>query len=68
MAVGASTDAPQAYKANSNSDMLRVGDLISIYSEDTFGYVYNKRYLSICIFENILFDKSKLKRCGIFSF
>ena len=46
MAVGASADTPQAYKANSNSDMLRVGDLIAMYSEDTFGYVYNKRYLS----------------------
>ena len=52
MAVGASADTPQAYKANSNSDMLRVGDLIAMYSEDTFGYVYNKRYLSI-YFANI---------------
>ena len=47
MVVGASTDVPHAYKANSNSDMLRVGDLIAMYSEDTFGYIYNKRYLSI---------------------
>ena len=45
MALGANTETPQAYKANSNSDMLRLGDLIALYSEDTFGYVFNKRYI-----------------------
>ena len=48
MAVGGGGDVSQTYtqtyKVSSNSDMLRVGDLIAMYSEDTFGYIYNKRY------------------------
>ena len=43
VAPGGRGDAPQTYKVSSNSDMLRVGDLIAMYSEDTFGYIFNKR-------------------------
>ncbi len=45
MAIAGGTEgAPQAYKANSSSDMMRLGDFIAMYSEDTFGFVYSKRY------------------------
>ena len=36
-------DTPQSFKSSSSSDMLRLGDFISLFSEDTYGYVYNKR-------------------------